>query len=146
MFAEKIGDGGQVFAEDIEALFLDLITRRAADADIANITAVLGRQDDITLPENSVDVVFIADTYHYFGDREAIMRSVLRSLKPGGSLVLVEFDIVAGVPRPDYKSHVRFGMEAVIAELEFIGFEFAEQRDVEGLTENYFIRLIKPAI
>lgn len=144
MFAEKVGADGQVFAEDIEVLFLDLITRRSADADINNITSVLGREDDVTLPESSMDVVFIADTYHYFGDRETVMRSVLRSLKPGGSLILVEFDIEAGEPRPEYKSHVRFGKAAVIAELEFVGFEFVEEHDVEGLSENYFIRLIKP--
>ena len=145
LFAEKIGADGQVFAEDIEPLFLDLIIRRAADADLGNITAVLGREDDVTLPENSIDVVFIGDTYHYFDDREAVMKSVLKALKPGGSLILVEFDIVPGEDRPEYKSHVRFGRETVISELEFVGFELVETVDVEGLEENYFIRLRKPA-
>ena len=70
---------------------------------------MLGREDDVTLPKNSVDVVFIADTYHYFGDREAIMRTIYDALKPGGSLILVEFDITPGEERADYKSHVRFG-------------------------------------
>ncbi|MEO1190112.1 MAG: molybdopterin-dependent oxidoreductase, partial [Pseudomonadota bacterium] len=46
----------------------------------------LGREHDITLPEASVDVAFIADTYHYFSDREAVMKSVFRALKPGGAL------------------------------------------------------------
>ncbi|MEM8773232.1 MAG: class I SAM-dependent methyltransferase [Pseudomonadota bacterium] len=145
LFAEAVGPDGQVFAEDIEPLFLELIARRAADSDIENVTAVLGRVDDVTLPDNSVDVVFIADTYHYFDDREAVMRSILQSLKPGGSLVLVEFDLVSGADRPDYKSHVRFGKNTVISEIEFIGFELAEDRTVEGLQENYFIRFIKPS-
>lgn len=146
LFAEAVGgDQGQVFAEDIEPLFLDLVTRRAEDADLQNITAVLGRKDDVTLPEESIDVVFIADTYHYFDDREAVMRSILKALKPGGSLILVEFDIEPGEDRPDYKSHVRFGKEAVISELEFVGFEFLGETDVDGLEENYFVRFQKPA-
>jgi ubiquinone/menaquinone biosynthesis C-methylase UbiE len=145
MFAEKVGEEGQVFAEDIEPLFLDLVARRAADADLKNISAVFGREDDVTLPANSMDVVFIADTYHYFDDREAVMRSVLKALKPGGVLILVEFDIAPGEERPDYKSHVKFGKDAVVSEIEFVGFQFVEEKDVEGLDENYFVQFTKPA-
>ncbi len=144
LFAEKVGADGLVFAEDIEPLFLDLVTQRAADADIKNVTAVLGREDDVTLPKESLDVVFIADTYHYFDDREAVMRSVFKALKPGGSLIMVEFDIAPGEERPDYKSHVRFGKDAVVSEIEFVGFTFVEEKDVEGLDENYFVRFEKP--
>lgn len=145
LFAEAVGAEGQVFAEDIEPLFLDLVTRRAADADLSNITAVLGRHDDVTLPENSADVIFIADTYHYFDDREAVMRSILKALKPGGELILVEFDITPGEERPDYKSHVRFGKNAVISEIEFVGFKYDGEVKVDGLEENYFVRFVKPA-
>jgi len=145
LFAEEVGEGGRVFAEDIEPLFLDLINRRAADMSADNVTAVLGREDDVTLPKNSVDVVFIADTYHYFEDREAIMRTVYEALKPGGSLVLVEFDITPGEPRPEHKSHVRFGKAGVISEIEFVGFKLADEPTVEGLAENYFVRFVKPA-
>lgn len=145
LFAEKVGAEGLVFAEDIEPLFLDLVTRRAADADLNNITAVLGRADNVTLPANSVDVVFIADTYHYFDDREAVVRSIFQALVPGGSLILVEFDIVPGEERADYKSHVRFGKDAVVSELEFIGFDYAGETQVDGLDENYFITFVKPS-
>lgn len=144
LFAEIVGPDGLVLAEDIEPLFLDLVTRRAADADLQNVTAVLGREDDVTLPQNAIDVAFIADTYHYFDDREAIMRSVYRALKPGGTLVLVEFEIEPGEKKPDYKSHVRFGKAAVVSELEFVGFEFVDDIRVDGLEENYFVRFRKP--
>ncbi len=145
LFAEEVGSGGRVFAEDIEPLFLDLINQRAADLSADNVTAVLGREDDVTLPKNSVDVVFIADTYHYFEHREAIMRTIYEALKPGGSLILVEFDIMPGEQRPDHKSHVRFGKAGVISEVEFIGFNLTDAPVVEGLDENYFVRFTKPA-
>ena len=73
LFAEQVGAQGQVFAEDIEPLFLDLVTRRAADADLNNISAILGRQDDVTLPNESIDVYFHRRHLHYFDDREAVM-------------------------------------------------------------------------
>jgi len=144
LFAEAVGPGGHVYAIDIEPLFLDLINQRATDAGYDNVTAVFGRDNDITLPAQSVDVVFIADTYHYFSDREAIMKTVYEALKPGGSLILVEYDVVPGQPRPEGKDHVRFGKAAVISEIEYVGFEKAAEDDVEGLTDNYFVRFTKP--
>jgi len=145
LFAEEVGPAGRVFAEDIEPLFLDLINRRVADTDFENVTSVLGRQEDVTLPAEALDVVFIADTYHYFDDREAIMRTIYDALKPGGALMLVEFEITPGEEKPDYKSHVRFGKSAVIAEIEFVGFEFVEDVEVEGLKDNYLVKFVKLA-
>ena len=143
LFAEEVGASGRVFAEDIEPLFLDLINRRTVDLTYDNVTAVLGREDDVTLPKESIDVAFIADTYHYFGDREVVMRSIYEALKPGGSLIIIEFDIETGEKRPDYKAHVRFGKSSVVSELEYVGFKFAEEVAVEGLDENYFVRFVK---
>ncbi|WP_411817767.1 class I SAM-dependent methyltransferase [Hyphococcus sp. DH-69] len=144
LFAEEVGASGRVFAEDIEPLFLDLVNQRADDSGIDNITAVLGRENDVSLPEKSIDLVFIADTYHYFGDRQAVMKSVFDSMKPGGELVIVDYDLEEGETRASDKQHVRFGKAGVISELEYIGFEFLEDVAVEGLSENYFVRFKRP--
>lgn len=145
LFSEAVGRDGYVFAEDIEPLFLDLINRRAEDSGAENITAVLGREDSVTLPPQSTDVVFIADTYHYFEDREAVVRSVYDALKPGGALIIVDYKVEPGAPRPDHLSHVRFGQAGVVSEVEFSGFEFEGVVDVPGLEETYFARFRKPA-
>lgn len=144
LFADAVGPTGRVFAEDIEPLFLDLINQRSADADFGNVTAVLGREDDVTLPHESIDVIFIADTYHYFDKREEIMRSIYDTLKPGGYLILVEYDIKADEKPSPEKSHVRFGKAAVISEVKYIGFEFVDAPTVDGLGETYFVRFQKP--
>lgn len=144
LFADAVGRTGHVYAIDIEPLFLDLINQRATDAGFDNVTAVFGRENDITLPSQSVDAVFIADTYHYFSDREAIMQTVYDALKPGGSLIMVEYDVAQGQPRPEGKGHVRFGKAAVIAEVEYVGFEKVAELEVDGLTDNYFVRFRKP--
>lgn len=145
LFSEAVGRDGYVFAEDIEPLFLDLINRRAEDSGAENITAVLGREDSVTLPPASADVVFIADTYHYFEDRRAVMQSVYDALKPGGALIIVDYKIEQGAARPDHLSHVRFGRAGVVSEVEFVGFEFEGAVDVPGLEETYFARFRKPA-
>lgn len=143
LFANAVGREGHVFAVDIEPLFLDLINQRAEDSGLPNVTAVLGRDNDVTLPTHSVDVIFIADTYHYFDDREAIMNSAMNALKPGGALVLVDYDLAPGGTRPDDKTHVRFGKAGVVSEIEFIGFTFVAEPQVEGLKENYMVRFSK---
>ncbi|MEX6633690.1 class I SAM-dependent methyltransferase [Hyphococcus lacteus] len=144
MFAEEVGPSGRVYAEDIEPLFLDLVNQRADDAGVDNITAVLGRENNISLPMGVADVVFIADTYHYFRDRQAVMKSVYNSLRPGGALVIVDYDLEEGESRAADKAHVRFGKAGVVSEIEYIGFEFVKDVKVRGLDENYFVLFQKP--
>lgn len=145
LFAEAVGEDGRVFAEDIEPLFLELIVQRVADADFKNVTAVLGRETDVTLPAASIDIAFIADTYHYFDNREAVIRSVFAALKPGGKLILIDYNLPADGARDPGKEHVRFGKDAVRAEIEFIGFEFDENAPAPELEKNYFLTFRKPA-
>jgi len=145
LFADAVGPDGLVFAEDIEPLFLDLINRRVDDLGYDNVTSVLGRNNNISLPKESVDVVFIADTYHYFDDREQIMHSVYNALRPGGELIVVDYKITPGEHRSEEKSHVRFGKAGVISEMEFIGFEKSGETEVEGLEDNYFLHFRKPS-
>ncbi len=143
LFAEAAGETGHVYSIDIEPLFLDLINRRVDDLGFGNVTSVLGRDNDVSLQKESVDFVFIADTYHYFSDREAIMRSVYDALKPGGSLIIIDYDLAEAGERPDHASHVRFGRTGVTSEMVYIGFEAAGSVDVPGLKDNYFIRFTK---
>ena len=144
LFAERVGDEGHVFAIDIEPLFLDLINRRAEDASLTNISAVLGRDDSITLPPGSLDVVFIADTYHYFSDREAIMTSVATALKPGGRLFIVDYELSTQNDAPAGREHVAFGKAGVMSEVQSLGLEGLGATEIEGLAENYFIGFAKP--
>ncbi|GAB4521108.1 MAG: class I SAM-dependent methyltransferase [Amphiplicatus sp.] len=144
LFAQKVGESGVVYAIDIEPRFLKLINQRADDLGANNIVSVLGREDSITLPPGSVDVAFICDTYHYFDEPEAIMKTVFEALRPGGTLYVVDYDLKAGEPAPADKRHVRLGRDGVAAEIEAVGFEKAERIPVAGLSENYMLRFRRP--
>ncbi len=144
LFAENVGGDGVVYAVDIEPKFLTLINKRTSDNGLDNVVSVLGRKDSITLPDNSVDVVFIADSYHYFEDRQAVMNSIRTALKPGGFLYVVDFDLVEGKTRPLEQQHVRFGRPSVISEIEFFGFEFLDTPTPSGLNENFMLRFVRP--
>jgi len=145
MFADAVGPEGVVYAIDIEPRFLRLIGQRAADLDVGNVVSVLGRDKDITLPPSSVDVVFIADTYHYFSDREAIMATVKDALVPGGRLIILDYTLDETHKDDLKRAHVRFGKPGLVNEVKSLGFELVEEPEVKGLSDIYMVVFRKPA-
>lgn len=139
MFASAAGPRGVIYAVDIEPRFLKLINQRAADLDLKNVVSVLGRETDITLPEGSVDIAFIADTYHYFTDRAAIMATVRDALADNGRLVIVDFNLTATSAGDAAHAHVRFGKAGLVNEVQSFGFRLVEEPAVEGLRDFYMV-------
>ena len=144
LFADAVGADGLVYAIEVEPRFLELINQRAEDNDVSNVVSVLGRDSDISLPPASVDIAFISDTYHYFREPGALMASVHRALAPGGRLIVIDFDVDPASPLPSEKTHVRLDKSEVIAEVSSFGFAFAEQKPVEGFSENYMLVFSRP--
>jgi precorrin-6B methylase 2/mono/diheme cytochrome c family protein len=89
--AERAGPTGKVIAVDIQQRMLDLAAETVKQHGLGNVDYVLGRESDPRLPERSLDMVFIAYSYHEFSQPETIMDAIRRSLKPGGRLVIVEY-------------------------------------------------------
>ncbi len=145
LFASEVGAEGVIYAVDIEPRFLKLIGQRAADLDIGNVVAVLGRETDITLPPASVDVVFIADTYHYFSDRAAIMKTVRDALAPGGRLIVLDYTLDETHKDDAARAHVRFGKAGLVAEIQTFGFTPVEEPAVAGLKDIYMVVFEKAA-
>lgn len=137
LFGNAVGKNGVVYAIDIEPRFLRLINQKSADNDLENVVAVLGQENDITLPENSVDFVYIADTYHYFSDRAAIMKTVFEALNTGGRLAILDYN-VGSDPDPT-RAHVLFGAQNMINEIESFGFKLVERPEVSGLVDIYML-------
>lgn len=143
LFADAVGKDGWVFAVDISPRFVEHINQQSQKARLANLTTVLCPGNSISLPPQSVDVVFICDTYHHFEFPESTLASIHSALRPGGSLILIDFDRIPGTTREFILNHVRAGKEAFRGEIEAAGFSFVEQVKVDGLKENYFIRFTR---
>ena len=141
MFAKKTAPGGRVFAVDIAANFVAAIERRAAAAGIANLEGVVNDAREVRLPPESVDLVFISDTYHHFEYPAETLLSIHRALRPGGSLVIVDFRVQPGVSNAWVMHHVRAGADQVRSEVEAAGFAFVEQRDF--MPTQYYLRFRK---
>lgn len=144
LFAKRTGWDGWVYSVDIAPNFLQHIAKRATADGIENLTTVLGTDVSIRLPPESVDLVFICDTYHHFESPQQSLASIYRALKPGGRLVLIDFERIPGVSREFLLGHVRAGKEVFQSEIVAAGFEFTDEIDVEEFEENYLLRFTKP--
>ena len=144
LFAKRTGWDGWVYSVDIAPKFLQHIAERATADGIENLTTVLGTDVSIRLPPESLDLVFICDTYHHFESPQQSLASIFRALKPGGRLVLIDFERIPGVSREFLLGHVRAGKEVFQSEVVAAGFEFNDEIDIEAFEENYLLRFTKP--
>ena len=142
-FSEAVGKGGWVYAVDISPRFIEHINADAKEHGMNNITGVLCADNSVNLPPESVDVVFICDTYHHFEYPKSTMASIHKALKPGGRLVVIDFERIPGKSREWLLSHVRAGKEVFRAEIIKAGFKFSEEVSVTGLEENYCLVFTK---
>ncbi len=143
MFAEATGEKGWVYAVEINGKFIEHIQARAKQEGQANITGVLCPQDSVSLPPASVDVAFICDVYHHFEYPKSTMASLVKAMKPGATLVVVDFERIEGVSNDWIMSHVRAGKEVFRKEIEDAGLTFMEEVKIEGMKENYVLKFKK---
>jgi predicted methyltransferase len=143
-FSAAVAGTGTVYALDISPAFVEHVRRRARDEGLANVEVVLSEQASTTLPGDSVDVVFLCDTYHHFEHHVEMLASIRDALRPGGRLVVVDFERIPGVSRDWILGHVRAGKDDVIAEIEQAGFRLEREVEIDGLDENYLLRFDRP--
>ncbi len=82
---------GKVFAEDIQQEMLDIIAAKKKEGEGDNVIPILGGVDDPKLPPNSVDLIIMVDVYHEFSYPREMGRAMVRALKPGGRIALLEY-------------------------------------------------------
>lgn len=82
---------GKVLAVDIQPEMLDIIDFLKKENSITNVEPILGSLTNPNLPDKSVNLALMVDAYHEFEYPKEMMEGIVRSLKPGGRVVLVEY-------------------------------------------------------
>jgi predicted methyltransferase len=142
LFSEKVGESGKVYAVDISKVFIDNIIRISGEKSQLNVVGVVNSVDDVSLPPGSIDLAFICDTYHHFEQPLAMMKSIRRALRPGGSVVVIDFRKIPGFSTRWVMGHVRVNEAVVVQEIESAGFRLVEDSDF--LRTNYYLRFVVP--
>jgi len=82
---ELVGESGKVYALDIHPLAIEKVRDIAAKRQLTNVEAILS-DCKTGLPENSVDVVLLYDTFHDLSDQNGVLQELHRILKRDGIL------------------------------------------------------------
>lgn len=141
LFASRVGPESTVYAVDISGTFVRNILRTSTEQGLSNVQGVVNTARDAALPENSIDLAFLSDTYHHFEYPQDMLASIHQALRDGGRLVIVDFRRRPGVSSRWVMGHVRADMNAVIGEVEAAGFKFLEEKPL--LDINYFLEFEK---
>lgn len=89
--ADVIGPTGKVYAVDVQPEMVAMLQSVAKQRGYGHITPVLGGVNDVKLPAASIDLAIMVDVYHELESPYELLASVVRSIKPGGRVVFVEY-------------------------------------------------------
>jgi predicted methyltransferase len=131
--ARRVWPTGLVYAQDVQPIMLEAISRMVQREGLNNVRTVLGTPTDPKLPPG-LDAVLIVDAYHEMDDPArpdvilTLLQNVARALKPQGRVGIVDFLAGGGGPGPE--ANERVDPEAVIRTLEAAGFTLQSREPV----------------
>ncbi|HEV2430611.1 MAG TPA: methyltransferase domain-containing protein [Burkholderiales bacterium] len=139
----EVGSNGRVYSTEIDAKRLSRLRESAAGSRLGNVTVVEAHSSETGLPPGCCDAIVLRRVYHHLSDPSSINASLLRSLRPGGVLAVIDF------PPPFFWSRGSLGVpaKAVITELTGSGFELVRVIDDwpgRGPLASYCVVFRKP--
>jgi len=119
---------GKVLAVDVQPEMLDIISFLKKENKISNVEPILGKESNLNLPDNSVNLALMVDAYHEFAYPREMMLGIVKALKPDGRVVLVEyrgenpFVLIKGLHKMTQKQ--------VKKEMSAVGLEWLETKSI----------------
>ena len=114
--------GGKILAVDVQAMMVRVLQRLARLDGLDNIDAARCLEHDVQLSADMADMAIMLDVYHELAFPYEVLASTVRAVKPGGSVVFVEFkEEDPDIPiKPLHKmSEARVRREAAVHRLQW---------------------------
>lgn len=139
LLARQVGQGGRVYANDIQARMLDLLRHNIDRQKISNVETVLGTTDDPKLPAGAIDLALMVDVYHEFSEPQKMLRGIRSALKADGRMALIEYrGEDPSIPiRPEHKMTIA----QLRSEIEPEGFRLS--KTIETLPRQHVVVFVK---
>jgi SAM-dependent methyltransferase len=133
--ARRVGEGGVVYAADINPESIRYIDDRARNEQLKNVKTILSKPDDPLLPAGGVDCVLLLKTYHEVADPVALLRNLRGALRPGAKVGIID--------RNGNGEDHGVGRDVVLHEATEAGYRLLDQYDfVKGDKMDYFLVLV----
>ena len=140
-FAKRVGKGGKVYAVDTKQENLDYVKAQSEREGINNVVTVLA-DDEIGLPEKSVDLVFMRNVVHHLPEPARYFADLKRFLKPDSRVAIIDYKKGGGFSFTQLFGH--YVEEAVLLdEMERAGYDLMARFDF--LPEQSF-NIFKPRV
>jgi ubiquinone/menaquinone biosynthesis C-methylase UbiE len=102
--AQLVGPTGKVFATEIDEEKLAALRADVTKRHLTNVIVIDSKEADTNLPAECCDAIFLRRVYHHLTKPTEFDQALVRSLKPGARLAIIEFpprsglEPVEGVP------------------------------------------------
>ena len=142
--AVAVGSSGHVFSSEIDPTRLRALREALAEARLGNVTVVEAKISESGLPAGCCDAIVLRRVYHHLTDPAQTNASLLRALRPGGLLAVID------IPPPLFfldRSTLGIAPQIVIDEVTASGFEMLQLRTDwpgRGPFESYCALFRKP--
>ena len=132
---ERVGAAGKVYATEIDAKKLAELRAEVAKRKLGNVMVVESKEADTNLPAGCCDAIFLRRVYHHLTKPAEFDAGLVRSLKSGGRLAIIDFPPRAGLEPVEGVPSNRGGHgipeKIVIEELQAAGLQ------VEKIVEDW---------
>jgi ubiquinone/menaquinone biosynthesis C-methylase UbiE len=95
--AQLVGPSGKVFATEIDEEKLAALRSDVTKRHLTNVIVVDSKEADTNLPAECCDAIFLRRVYHHLTKPVEFDQSLVRSLKPGARLAVIEFPPRSGL-------------------------------------------------
>nr|WP_016952797.1 methyltransferase domain-containing protein [Anabaena sp. PCC 7108] len=131
---------GKVFAVDIQPEMLEIIGYFKQEKNINNVEPILATVTNPNLPHESIDLAIMVDAYHELAYPQEVMTEIVKALKPGGRVVLVEYR--AENPFIMIKRLHKMTQQQVKKEMQAVGLVL--QESINSLPQQHLLVFAKP--
>lgn len=147
-FANAVAPSGSVLAVDIWQDLLDYIDVKAKKAKVTNLHTILAKLDDPNLSNSQVDLAFFHDVFHNTNDRQAYLKVLASSLKPGGRIAIIEQEFDDPIATKWDVPEDRITKNQVRTWMANVGFHLVAEYDIfqgennpkgAGMPERWFV-------
>jgi SAM-dependent methyltransferase len=118
--AAAVGPAGRAFSSEIDPARLRALRAVVAEAGLGNVTFVEAKASDSGLPAGCCDAIVLRRVYHHLGEPAATNASLLRALRPGGLLAVIDIPPLFFLPD---RSSLGIAAQIVVDEVTASGFE-----------------------
>ena len=94
---ERVGAAGRVYATEIDAKKLAELRSEVAKRKLGNVMVVESKEAETNLPAGCCDAIFLRRVYHHLTKPAEFDAGLVRSLKSGGRLAIIDFAPRAGL-------------------------------------------------